>query len=99
MPRHLLPVLLLGAAALSACAETTLTPAEVASVAEDALQEEVGPRPDITCPDELPDEEGATTRCRLTLGGEGPGYGVTVTVIESGDDLRLEVVVDDAPLD
>lgn len=99
MPRRLLPVLgLTGVVGLSACATGELTPAEVASAAEDALEQEVGTRPDISCEKGLPPEADARTRCVLTAGEDDVEYGVTVTVI-GADDLRLEVEVDDAPLE
>jgi hypothetical protein len=99
VPRRLLPVLAVGALlALGGCAGDTLSAADVASAAEDALEDEVGSRPDISCPDELPMEEGATTRCTLTAGDDDARYGVTVTVIGAGDDLNVKVQVDDAPV-
>ena len=86
MSRRLLPALVAGATlALPACGSVvlstdTLTAAEVATAAEDALEEQVGTRPDITCPEGLPKEEGASTRCTLTGGEDSVEYGVTVTV-------------------
>jgi hypothetical protein len=108
--RRLLPVLAVGAVfALPACGSDvvklkgstdTLSADEVATTAEDALEQEVGTRPDITCPEELAKEEGATTRCTLTGGDDPVEYGVTVTVTSTTDgDTRIGVEVDDEPLD
>ena len=108
MPRRLLLALAAGAAlALPACGsdvvklqeKDTLSPEQVATTAEDALEQEVGTRPDITCPEELAKEEGATTRCTLTGGDDPVEYGVTVTVRSADDgDTRIGVEVDDEPM-
>ena len=104
MPRRLLLALVASATpALSACGSVvlsteTLTAAEVATAAEDALEEQVGTRPDITCPEALDKREGASTRCTLT-GGEDPVEdGVTVTVTREDDPTRIGVQVDDEPM-
>jgi hypothetical protein len=98
VPRRLLSVLAVGVTlALSGCGSETLSASDVASAAEDALEQEVGTRPDISCPDELPVEKGATTRCTLTAGDDDARYGVTVTVIGADDDPNIKVRVDDAP--
>jgi hypothetical protein len=71
---------------------------EVADGAEDALEAEAGARPDVTCPDDLPAEVGAETRCTLTVGGDTTEYGVTVTVtsVEDGT-TTYDVAVDEEP--
>ena len=105
MSRRLLPALVAGATlALPGCGSVvlstdTLTAAEVATAAEDALEEQVGTRPDITCPEGLPKEEGASTRCTLTGGEDSVEYGVTVTVTRPDDPTRIGVQVDDEPRD
>lgn len=105
MPRRLLLALAAGAALpLTGCgvvglAGDSMPAAEVATTAEDALELEVGARPDITCPDRLEKEEGATTRCTLTAEGDSTEVGVTVTVLETDGDLQFDVEVDDEPLD
>ena len=105
MSRRLLLALVAGAAlALPACggvvlSTDTLTAAEVATAAEDALEQEVGTRPDVTCSEELSKREGASTRCTLTGGDDPVRYGVTVTVTRTGDDTRIGVEVDDEPMD
>jgi len=103
--RRLLPALVASATlALPACGTVvlstgTLTAAEVATAAEDALEQEVGTRPDVTCPEELAKEEGASTRCTLTGGDDPVRYGLTVTVTRTGDSTRIGVEVDDEPMD
>lgn len=105
MSRRLLLVLMAGpVCVLTACGAvqlgtSTLTAAEVAGAAEDALEQEVGSRPDISCPDALDKEEGQTTRCTLTAGDDPVEYGVTVTVTAVGDSTKIDVAVDDEPLD
>jgi hypothetical protein len=106
VPRRLLPALAAAAVlALPACGsdvvrlqDDTLSADEVATTAEDALEQQVGTRPDITCPEELAKEEGATTRCTLTGGDDPVEYGVTVTVTSADGDTRIGVEVDDEPL-
>jgi hypothetical protein len=72
---------------------------DVATAVADAVEPRIGARPDVTCPDDLPAEVGARTRCTLT-GGELDGrYGVTVTVAAVDDGrARFDVEVDTAPL-
>jgi hypothetical protein len=87
---------------LTGCAGSdVLSAEEVSTGAEDALEEKIGVRPDISCPDALAKEEGATTRCILTSGEDPTELGVTVTVtsVDGGDDTSLGVQVDDTPLD
>lgn len=105
MSRRLLLVLMAGSvSALSACGSvslgtSSLSSAEVADAAENALEQEVGSRPDITCPDGLDKEEGASTRCTLTAGDDSVEYGVTVTVTAVGKSTEMDVQVDEEPLD
>ena len=84
---------------LAGCGGTI--PGEVlATDAEDALEQEVGFRPDIVCPEEVPAEVGSSARCVLTAGDDPTEYGVSVTVaaIEDGD-VVVDVLVDEQPLD
>ena len=88
------PLLSLG---LTGCGGT-VDAGDVATAAEDALEEQVGARPDIVCPDDLEAEVGAETRCTLTAGDDPAEYGVTVTVTAvDGGDAEFDVVVDEAP--
>jgi hypothetical protein len=88
------PVLALG---LTACG-LSVAADEGATAAEDALEEQVGARPDIVCPDDLEAEVGAETRCTLTAGDDPAEYGVTVTVTAvDGGDAEFDVEVDQQP--
>ena len=83
---------------LAGCGDTI--PGEVlAADAEDALERQVGFRPDIVCPEDVPAEVGSSTRCVLTAAGDPTEYGVSVTVaaIEDGD-VVVDVLVDEEPL-
>ena len=92
----LLPLLL----AACGAGAGALPAAEVADDAETLLDRQYDVRPAITCPDGLPLEEGATTRCTLTAGDEATEYGVTVTVESVEDDEPQYLVeVDREPLD
>ncbi len=85
-------------AGLAACGN--VVPADdVATAAEDSLEQQVGIRPDVTCPEDLEAEVGAETRCTLTVDGDPEEYGVTVTVTAvEGEEAQFDVVVDDRPL-
>jgi hypothetical protein len=92
----LLPLLLV---VLTGCAASTLAAEDVATKAEDALEEQSGVRPDITCPEDLAAEVGARTSCRLTAGDDPTAYGVQVTVTSiEGDRVRFGIEVDREPL-
>ncbi|ACQ78630.1 conserved hypothetical protein [Beutenbergia cavernae DSM 12333] len=86
-------------AACSASANLTVSPDTVADLAEDALEEQVGERPEIDCGDEqidlLNDVEVA---CELTDPASGNTYDATVTVSDvDGTDFRVNVQVADSP--
>lgn len=54
---------------------------KVSELAEDALEEQVGQRPDIDCGDEeFPLEDGATRTCLLTDPASGTEYDAEVTL-------------------
>ena len=75
-----------------------MTAEETATKAEDALEAQIGARPEISCPDDLEAEEGAETRCVLTAGDDPTEYGVTVTVTSvDGDTVNFDVEVDEEP--
>ena len=89
------PFLLAG---LAACGSGALAADDVANGAEDALEAEVGARPDVSCPDDLDAEVGAEARCTLTVDGDDKEYGVTVTVTSvEGDTANFDVQVDEEP--
>jgi hypothetical protein len=58
---------------------------EVARKISAGLEQEVGQKPDdVTCPENLPAEVGATIRCELTAGSDTLGVTVTTTSVEGG---------------
>jgi hypothetical protein len=90
-----LPFLAFG---LAACGTPTLSAEDVATGAEDALEQQVGQRPDITCPEDVEAKVGNTTRCTLTAEGLDGEYGVTVTIKSvEGDTANFDVEVDSQP--
>ena len=90
-----IPFLLAG---LAACEADTLSADEIATTAEDALEEQVGARPEITCPEDIDAEVGAETECTLTAGGDPTEYGVNIQVTEvDGDKAKFDVRVDEEP--
>ncbi|WP_437583709.1 DUF4333 domain-containing protein [Paramicrobacterium sp. CJ85] len=82
---------LLSAAALplvvTGCTITpTVSPDNVASAAEDALEQEVGVRPSIDCGDEaIPLTEGTEVECELTDEQTGDVYDANVTLSDIKD--------------
>jgi hypothetical protein len=86
---------------LAACSSTAVLTADtVATSAEDALENQIGVRPSITCPDDVEAEVGAKARCTLTGGDDPTEYGVTVTVTSvEGDNATFDVEVDQEPLE
>ena len=88
------------AAGLAGCGSSSLAADDVARGAEDALEAEVGARPDVSCPDDLEAEVDATTRCTLSVDGDDQEYGVTVTVTSvEGDTANFDVQVDEEPVE
>jgi hypothetical protein len=87
-------------AVLTGCGADPIPAPDVAEAAEGLLEEEVGFRPEVTCPDDVEAEVGASTRCTLTAGDDPTEYGVTVTLasLEEGEP-GWSVQVDDEPLE
>jgi hypothetical protein len=80
---------------LSACGGA-LPAEDVADAVADVFESDLGFRPDLTCPDDLAAEVGATVRC--TAGVDGETYGATVAVTSvDGDGTAFEVQVDGEP--
>jgi Domain of unknown function (DUF4333) len=85
---------------LASCGAGTVAAEQVADDAEKLLEQEYDVRPAITCPKEVPLEDGASTQCTLTAGDDPTEYGVTVTVVSVEDDEpEYRVEVDRQPLD
>lgn len=60
-----------------------------------ALEKEVGQAPDdMSCPDELKAEKGATTKCTLTAGSDKLGVTVTTTSVSDDGQVKFNVKVD-----
>ena len=100
MSRALRALLVLPALAfgLAACGTPTLSADDVAKGAEDALEKQVGQRPDVTCPDDVEAKVGNETRCTLTAEGLDGEYGVTVTITSVKDGTaNFDVQVDSQP--
>ena len=74
----------------------TVNKHDVAKQISDQLTQQFGRTPDVTCPDNLKADLGATTRCQLQ--DQGSTYGVTVTVTSvEGGDVKYNFKVDDQP--
>ena len=94
---RLLAAVPLLAVGLAACS-SSLAADDVAEGAEDALEPEVGARPDVSCPDDLPAKVGAEARCTLSAGDGPTKYGVTVRVTSiEGKTAHFAVEVDEQP--
>ena len=99
MPRRsrllAVPILALG---LAGCGAGTLEAGTIEEGVADSLEEQVGVRPEISCPEDIPAEEGAETECTLTAGEDPAEYPVSVRVSSvEGDTANFEIEVGDAP--
>jgi hypothetical protein len=84
---------------LAACGYSSLAADDVADGAEDALEAEVGTRPEVSRPEDLDAEVGAETRCTLSVDGDPEEYGLTVRVTSvEGDTANFDVQVDEQPV-
>jgi hypothetical protein len=93
VPLVAVPLLALG---LTACGGTFAAD-EVATKAEEVLEQQVGARPDVSCPDDLDAEVGAETRCTASVDGVTVGATVTVTSVDD-DGAEFDVQVDEEPV-
>lgn len=75
----------------------TVSSADAAQQISDVLEDKTGQRPDdVTCPEDLEAELGATMRCELT-DGEAT-YGVTITITDVTDGAAtFDIQVDSEP--
>lgn len=75
----------------------TVNKDDVAKSISDQLAQQFGRTPDnVTCPNDLKGDVGATLRCQLT--DQGSTFGVTVTVTSvASDDVKYGFKVDDQP--
>jgi len=74
----------------------TVNKDDVAKSITEQLTQQFGRTPEVSCPDNLKGDVGATTRCQLT--DQGATYGVTVTVNSvDGGDVKYSFKVDDQP--
>lgn len=89
----------LGAFALSACnvsasANLTASPEEIATEAEDAIEDQIGPRPEIDCGDEEVDlVDGTVVGCELTDAITGSVFAMSVTLSDV-DGSAFEILVE-----
>ena len=90
----------LAAVAPAACSTggpATVDAGRVETEISTALTAEVGFPPDeVSCPDDLEAEPGATTRCEVTVDGASLGARVEVTSVE-GDVAEFDIQVDEEP--
>ncbi len=97
--RHSLLVVPVIALGLAGCGAGTLEASTIEESVADSLEEQVGVRPEISCPDDIPAEEGAETECTLTAGEDPAEYPVSVRVTSvEGDTANFEIEVGDAPI-
>ncbi|GMA32645.1 DUF4333 domain-containing protein [Litorihabitans aurantiacus] len=94
-----LGVLVLGACSFSASANRTVSADQVATEAEDALEEQIGQRPEISCGDDQVDlVDGEVVDCLLTDPSTGSEFDTTVTISDvDGTDFRIAVEVAEQP--
>lgn len=86
-------------ALLAGCSAGSVSAEDAAELAEDQLEQQVGDRPDITCPEDLPAEVDATIECELTAEGLDGTYGVTLTVTSVEDStVNFDIQVAEEPM-
>lgn len=90
------------ATALTGCtfsASATASPEEIATLAEDALEAEIGQRPEIDCgEDSISLEEGSVVPCLLTDPATGSEFDADVTLSKvDGTNVTVSVQVADTP--
>lgn len=90
------------ATALTGCtfsASATASPDEIATLAEDALEAEIGQRPEIDCgEDSIPLEEGSVVPCLLTDPATGSEFDADVTLSKvDGTNVTVSVQVAETP--
>lgn len=97
--KKLLAVLVVpfAAVALTGCS-VTVDSSELETQISDALTQQVGEAPDdVTCPEDLDGEVGATTQCQLTAGDTVLPVDVTVTSVE-GNTVNFDIEVGETPI-
>lgn len=90
------------ATALTGCtfsASATASPDDIATLAEDALEGEIGQRPEIDCGDDsIPLKEDSVVPCLLTDPASGAEFDADVTLTKvDGTNVTVSVQVADAP--
>ncbi|PXY30949.1 DUF4333 domain-containing protein [Prauserella muralis] len=101
--RRLLLVPVFVALAVAGCSaevktENKVSPENLQTSVADALEKQVGQRPEsIDCPEGIDAEQGAKARCVLEHQGTRYGVSVTVTSAEGGN-VKYDVQVDDQPM-
>lgn len=87
-------------ALLAACSGGGVPADDAAEQTEIQLEEQVGERPEVTCSEDLPAEEGATIECELTAESiPDDTYAVTLTVTSvDGSDVAFDIQVADEPM-
>lgn len=93
--------LLLTGCTVSTSANFTQSPEKVADIAADALEQQVGTRPELDCGDEQIDiVEGETVDCVLTDPGTGTSFDAEVTITEvDGTEYKVGVEVGTEPVE
>lgn len=97
-----LPLTFAALAALSACSfltGTTVSGADLAEAAEDALEEQIGTRPEMDCgSDDIAAAVDKEVDCTVIDPATGAEYGATVTFTGvDGAEWSIDVKVDEAP--
>lgn len=83
--------LLLSVSALAGCS-SSVAAADVADQVSSELGKQSGEAPDITCPEDLPAEEGAELTCELTDGEKAYDVAVTVTSVD-GSEVQFDILL------
>jgi len=91
VPRRLLIAVLL-VLGLAACGTDAVARDDLESQAAAALEEQIGAAPEVSCPEDLPAEVGATTECVATAPGSDEEVRLEITVTSvDGDEVQFDI--------
>ncbi|WP_105566723.1 DUF4333 domain-containing protein [Microbacterium halophytorum] len=88
---------LFAAPLFAGCAASAVPAADVEAQISQVIEGETGNAPDgVSCPEDLPGEEGAEMTCEITVDGTTVDATITVTSAD-GSDVNFDVLVDQLP--
>ncbi len=94
---HILGVAGAAALVLTGCGGNAVAAEDVEDQTSEQLAQQIGEEPDdVSCPEDLPAEEGADMTCELTHGNETYDVAITVTSVQD-DSVNFDFEVAETP--